>query len=1598
MSAKRSTDATKSRRSSKLARKNRRSNRRRLSAALEPLENRLLLAFSADVFSDINLFGVSANVDSMVEFDGRAFFSADDGQTGSELWSSDGTAGNTSLFADLLPGLEGSKPSELTVIGTELFFRAEDDAGEFDLWKTDGTVTGTTMVYDANAAGVYQPEQFTSSGGKLFFTAYQIDDSNPSNNTGTELWVHDPVTSGTTLVRDINPSDDVYAGPMELTDHNGTLFFSSYGSDLITNPTGYDNRELWMSDGTFAGTVLVADIAGALVDDGNGGMVQDDSYSSDPTELTSVGTNLFFNANDVETGTELYRYDGTNVTLIEINPGPGWSDPKDITSFGGRAYFGANDGTGETLLLRTNAAGTGIEQVGSNSNFAIGPTELTVVGSNLFYSAAGVTVSDSSPGLNANNTIHEPTGTPDGLAGIVESITAPNAGNLTVVPAENPNNFTANAITSADDGPGWVSNGAIGDPGVGLETLAVGDLYLEDIDSADIASYQWEWTVSARPGESLSNIEFHGFASGNQFDGNGGSSGGEDEGLLFELILNVGATTQAQVRGDDLDNWFAGRDAANVNLAHPGGAGVTTATVRMSFINLQLNGSEEAVVVNAGLTATSGQGRELYRTNGTINVLVEDIAPGGNSNPSELTAVGNRLYFSADEPTTTGRELWTAPQFANAGNTLRIADTFTGTDTDTGAPNDGSPEQLVPINGQLFFTSIDNSGDRELWTSSGTAGTTAPLLNPALPGIEPGGINPATQSANIEQVVVFGTDIYFVANDGENGEAVFVADTTSPGSVTMIDMTPGTSAESISGLSIQDGSIWFYNNLGESGNGAIYRTNGTVGGTSLVGAVTPIVHTNDPNDLFTTYLGRVYFTAIGAGGAEVWRSNDAGTSVAQFVNIYTGNDSGNNNRPNNSNPASYTVFNSKLYFAATEISPDIRFDGFGRELWETDGTVGGTQMVADIRVDDRAGNGTVRSSNPDQLTVSGSHLFLTANGNTGVSDDLPEISADNSIHVPSGSGTPDGLAGLVSSVTAPNAGTLQTSSSNNAFTAQAIDGADDGPGWVSNGDIGDGGVELDSLEAGDLYIEDVSGTDLTTFEWEWTVNATPGQSLTNIQFRGFASGNEFDGMGGAEEDEGLRFTLTLNTGTTVTTEVRGDALDNWNGAREISNVNLLNNGGGGVTSATVRMEFIGDAPDAGNEALVVNGSLKALSGVYGRELYSLDTSGNLELMETSPGNNGIDNGGGGSFPEQLTDINGTLYFSADAQNDEDDEPYTSDGNTATLIQTLNPPGGQGSHPEGFVEHGGDVYFSATGQGTGRELWKATSLTSAELVNDVAGSANPTELAATSNRLFYAANDENSSDRELWTSSGPLTSGSAQALDLFPGPFKGSNPTDIVEVGGKVYFVGEDELHGRELFVLSEFTPSVESVVINDGSAQRSQITSVTVTFDAVVDANTAAFELTNIDTSTAVEKVEVAITEENFKTVAVLTFGSGASVVDRLGFGELGNSLADGNYRLDVVAAQVADSTGGPGLAADYVFGGQTSAQTPNDDFYRHYGDSDGDGDTDFIDFSDAFLVSFGSGVGSSSFRADMDANGDGDVDFIDFQTNFLPAFGTGRA
>ena len=64
----------------------------------------------------------------------RVFCVADDGNTGCELWTSDGTRAGTRLVCDLYPGSESSDPDDFLVKGNELYVSATNQDDDRELY------------------------------------------------------------------------------------------------------------------------------------------------------------------------------------------------------------------------------------------------------------------------------------------------------------------------------------------------------------------------------------------------------------------------------------------------------------------------------------------------------------------------------------------------------------------------------------------------------------------------------------------------------------------------------------------------------------------------------------------------------------------------------------------------------------------------------------------------------------------------------------------------------------------------------------------------------------------------------------------------------------------------------------------------------------------------------------------------------------------------------------------------------------------------------------------------------------------------------------------------------------------------------------------------------------------------------------------------------------------------------------------------------------------------------------------------------------------------------------------------------------------------
>jgi len=176
------------------------------------------------------------------------------------------------------------------------------------------------------------------------------------------------------------------------------------------------------------------------------------------------------------------------------------------------------------------------------------------------------------------------------------------------------------------------------------------------------------------------------------------------------------------------------------------------------------------------------------------------------------------------------------------------------------------------------------------------------------------------------------------------------------------------------------------------------------------------------------------------------------------------------------------------------------------------------------------------------------------------------------------------------------------------------------------------------------------------------------------------------------------------------------------------------------------------------------------------------------------------------------------------------------------------------------------------------------------------------------------------------------------------------------------------------FMIDTVGPQVESVVVNDGDAQRSVVTEITVNFSEIVVVDASSFVLTNTTTNTQIVPTVTTSTIDG-KTVAKLTFN---------GAGIIGGSLADGDYTLTTLDS-VLDSAGNQ-LDGDNDGDAGGSA---TDDFFRLFGDANGDRTVNMVDF-----FQFRNAFSGGPYNAAFDYNGDGLINISDF-FQFRSGFGT---
>ncbi len=713
-----------------------------------------------------------------------------------------------------------------------------------------------------------------------------------------------------TMVADINP---VLVGPpgTSITPlaSTGDLVFLR----VCTEAYGC---EVWRSDGTRAGTVLVRDIFPGQAS-GLGGAPQ---FVWDP-----VGGVGYFLADDDQHLRGLWRTDGTSKgTSFVATPYPSYSQfdhgcCRDLAAANGRAYFrmdgddaGVELWTGDGTIAGTRMVADLVP--GAESSW---PQELTTVGGALFFVAipswAGGTLWTVGPDGGAARLVLGPVGYSwawpaelvawKGELYFLAPRPAAQFFGLSLWKSDGTAQGTLPAVATIPN-----PSGALTPAGDLLFFLGGTQLWRSD----GTASGTWGLTLPVRPEACPVSVNGTYLFAGADDHGNelwrtNGTVVGTQR--VKDIVFGPGSSGPAQltVSGNRLFFTAQGTDTGREPWVSDGTA---NGTQLVTDLRNGPMGSEPSglVAIDGGVLLVADNGRsgtELWRIDGADGGmrLVRDFShPFAGSLPTQLTPVGTWMYFTADDGAH-GRELWRAGIGA-AGADL-VADLAPG---DAGS----DPRDLTSVAGTLFFTA-DDGGGRRLYGHVGIGGAEAVQGSPA----------------SIEALSASGTVLYLAGSTPSTGSELWRVDSSKPWRATLVkDIVPGQSGSAPSELVSIDG-VLFFVATGVQG-WALWRSDGTESGTVEVRRFTS---GRPPPSKLTSVAGRLFFVADEPPvGEELWVSDGTFAGTTRVVDGVAGLVP--------YSPSDLTPVGDTLFFVATG-------GAGGRALWKTNGRSDGTGIVLD---------------------------------------------------------------------------------------------------------------------------------------------------------------------------------------------------------------------------------------------------------------------------------------------------------------------------------------------------------------------------------------------------------------------------------------------------------------------------------------------------------------------------------------------------------------------------------------------------------------------------------------------------------------------------
>lgn len=818
----------------------------------------------------------------------KVYFAYSDGIRGNTVWATDGTAAGTGMVVD--PAAPGNSPFP-TLIGAmngRLLFSMMASAGagpSVRLYSTDGTAAGTTLVKDLGGATA---PNYTLANGTLYFAA-----ASPADPSVTSLWKSDGTAAGTKPVADLPAGVSAgyaYGGP-SIAAVGNTVYFA--GTDAA------HGAELWAADA--AGVRLVKDLnahTGGVHDP----LPTGNTNGSFAQQLVAHGGRLYFVADDGDHGQELWSTDGTSAGTAMVadlsaagsdsSPfpfpfgGPTGSRVAGLRSVGGRLLFTADPGTGPQVYGSDGtAAGTAAltavaypdlpDPLPYPGYYPYTPPALVAgtAGGKVYFAAEGTTA----------GTVY---GTTDGTAAGTRTVARINPNSL----GSNPGSFTAVsdklAVFVGTPGSGRYATLYATDGVAAPKPLTTFDQPVPDqpVPFADLTEYPDQLTAAG------GKVYFLGAVGnfGRQLWATDGTAAGTK--VLKELPTSGGLWGMYR---SGLDNLTAGPGGVLYFTVDAAGSGQqlwkTDGTAAGTVLVKQVNAAStrdagpvpatkpvfQLTVAGGRLFFAAGDGvhgDELWASDGTAagTKQVKDLTPGSNGSAlGDFAALGGKVAFTADDGT--GRKLWVSD--GTAAGTVAVA-----TPAGVLGHNPFGPysENFVSAGGKVYFPGRDAAG-LQLWVTDGTAAGTRRVSNVA--GVAPPWGGPG--DPQVTGITAAGAKVYFVANDRDAGAQLFVSDGTAAGTRMVKKLGKGPAEGGVgslpaAGLAVGD-KLLFAADDGEHGR-ELWVTDGTAAGTRMVqdiGAGTTGGVGVGPGFVLgspaAVVNGRVVFAAdSGKTGAEPW--------------------------------------------------------------------------------------------------------------------------------------------------------------------------------------------------------------------------------------------------------------------------------------------------------------------------------------------------------------------------------------------------------------------------------------------------------------------------------------------------------------------------------------------------------------------------------------------------------------------------------------------------------------------------------------------------------------------------------------------------------